>query len=120
MKKELTDAEIERIDKIQNLTHEYINSLLPDGKAVEFDLNMVNSVIEAVWDAIKDKGVCTEKEFYPYRDSDDEPDGGEDPSVDCFDFVWADAALADDHCRCCKMCANYDTMLGKCGLGVAG
>jgi hypothetical protein len=125
MNSELTDKEMDRIDHIQQLTYDYILKMLPDGKAVEYDLDMIDDVIEAVWGAIKDREICTEMEFYPYRESgiegpvegDDVPDGWEDPSVDCYDFYWSDIALADE-CgeKCCKMCGNYNEETGRCSL----
>ena len=124
--RELTDEEMDRIDHVQQLTYEYINKMLPDGKEVEYDLEMIDDVIEAVWGAIKDREICTEMEFYPYRESggegpvegDDVPEGWEDPSVDCADFYWADADLAEDHPVCCRMCGNFNEDTGKCGLGI--
>lgn len=68
MELELTDEEMERIDHIQHLTYDYILKMLPDGKAVEWDLDLIDEVIEAVWEAIKDRDICTEGQFYPYRE----------------------------------------------------
>ena len=51
MNSEMTDEEMDRIDHIQQLTYDYINKMLPDGKAVEYDLDMIDDVIEAVWGA---------------------------------------------------------------------
>ena len=65
---ELTDGEMDRIDRIQNLTYRYINDMLPDGREIGWDLDLIDRVIEAVWKEIEDKNVCTEMEFYPYRE----------------------------------------------------
>lgn len=65
---ELTDEEMDRIDHIQNLTHKYINDMLPGGREIGWDLDLIDRVIEAVWKEIEDKNVCTEMEFYPYRE----------------------------------------------------
>ena len=125
MNSELTDKEMDRIDRVQNLTYDYINKMLPRGKSVEFDLDTIDDVIEAVWDAIKDKGICTEMEFYPYREhepeshvveGDDVPDDYEDPSVDCYDFVWKYDECYEERSKCCECCANCNPKTGKCSL----
>lgn len=79
MDKELTDAETERIDHIQNLTREFIANLIPDEKMRQeyeesgtYDFDAIDAVLMTVWEHIKDKVGCTEREFYPYRDSDEE------------------------------------------------
>ena len=123
MNSELTDKEMDRIDHIQQLTYDYILEMLPDGKAVEYDLDMIDDVIEAVWGAIKDREICTEMEFYPYREhnpephlveGDDVPEDYEDPSVDCNDFYWKNLADADEYPKCCKCCGNCNEETGAC------
>lgn len=69
MDKELTDEEMARIDHIQNETYNYLRRMMPEGKEIGWDLNLIHEVIEDVWDRIKDLGICTEMEFYPYRES---------------------------------------------------
>jgi len=77
MDKELTDAETERIDHIQDLTHKFIASLVPDEERrqemldSDYDLDAIDAVLQTVWEHIKDRVMCTEREFYPYRDSDE-------------------------------------------------
>jgi len=65
---EFTDREIERIDTVDNAIHEFLNNIVPNGKTVEWDRDLIISVVEAVWDCIKDRNICTEMEFYPYRE----------------------------------------------------
>lgn len=69
MDKELTDEELERIDLLHNETYDFINRILPGGREIGWDLNLIDNVIEAVWNGIKDWNVCTEMEFYPYREN---------------------------------------------------
>lgn len=78
MDKELTDAETERIDYIQGLTHDFIANLIPDEKkrreyeeSGTYDFDAIDAVLQTVWEHIKDKAGCTEREFYPFRDSDE-------------------------------------------------
>ena len=69
MDSEFTDAEIERLDHLRNTTADFINSLIPNGKQIEDDPDLIDIIIETVWDGIKDKGLgITEMEFYPYRE----------------------------------------------------
>ena len=78
MDKELTDAETERIDRIQSLTHDFIANLIPDEKKRQeyeesgYDFDAIDAVLQTVWEHIEDKAGCTEREFYPYRDSDEQ------------------------------------------------
>jgi hypothetical protein len=65
---EFTDREIERIDTVDNAIHEFLNNIVPNGKTVEWDRDLIISVAEAVWECIKDRNICTEMEFYPYRE----------------------------------------------------
>jgi hypothetical protein len=66
LSKELTDAEVERIDDIQNAAFEFVNSILPRGAQVDWDIEMLDGILETVWEHIEDRGICTEREFYPF------------------------------------------------------
>lgn len=63
---ELTDKQIERQDFVDNVTFEYINSLVPSDKLIEWDIDCIAQVRDAVWEVLKPKNICTEQEFYPY------------------------------------------------------
>lgn len=74
---ELTDAEVERIDYIQGMTHDFIAKLIPDKRkrqemldSCNYDLDAIDAVLTTVWEHIEDKGLCSEQEFYPYREED--------------------------------------------------
>lgn len=72
MDKELTDAEIERIDLLHNETHDYLRRIIPAYAAQygdSWNIDLIDRVCEAVWEEIKDTGWMTEGEFYPYRES---------------------------------------------------
>ena len=67
MDEEFTDAEIERLDFLRNTTADFINSLV--GREIEDDPDLIDRIVETVWDGVKDKGLgITEMEFYPYRE----------------------------------------------------
>lgn len=71
--RELSDEEVERLDFLYNETEAFVNKILPKGKSLEIiDPNwpeICNRVLETVWDCIKDMNICTEREFYPYREN---------------------------------------------------
>lgn len=72
MDKELTDAEIERIDLLHNETHDYLCRIIPayaEQYGDSWNIDLIDRVAEAVWEEIKDTGWMTEGEFYPYRES---------------------------------------------------
>lgn len=67
----LTDAEVERIDLLHNATDEYLAKILNfEGGYVggEYDLNLIDRVLDAVWDGIKNRDWMTEREFYPWEE----------------------------------------------------
>ena len=69
---EMTDAELDRIELLQDATDEYLAKILNfKGGYVEGEYNwdLIDRVIDAVWDGIKDKGWISEMDFYPYRES---------------------------------------------------
>lgn len=66
---ELTEKEMERIDTVHEEVFNFINRILPNGKKVKWDLDLIISVAEAVWRCLEDRNICTEMEFYPYRES---------------------------------------------------
>lgn len=69
MDNELTDKEIERLDFITDRVGSFINEILPDGKTITVDPDLTDEVITAIWDCLKDRGICTENDFYPFRES---------------------------------------------------
>ena len=69
---ELTDAEMERIDFLHDEAEEFLRKVVPDGRSINPTPDMRERLIEAVWDIIKDEGICTEMEFYPYREHGEE------------------------------------------------
>lgn len=69
MYNELTDKEVERLDFITDRVRSFINEILPDGKKTEVDPDLTDNVITAIWDCLKDRGICTENDFYPFRDT---------------------------------------------------
>ena len=69
MDNEFTDKEVERLDFINEKVGSFINEILPDGKKITVDPDLTDEVISAIWDCLKDRGICTENDFYPFRDT---------------------------------------------------
>ncbi len=63
---ELTDKQIERQDFVDNATFDFINSLIPNDKQIEWDIDSIAQVRDAVWEVLKHRNLCTEQEFYPF------------------------------------------------------
>jgi len=80
-RKEMTDAEIDRLDNLEWKVRCFLSNINPSCRAKDavkpedWDMDAVSAVIETAWEnAYKDMEICTENEFYPYRDEDDDRD----------------------------------------------
>lgn len=62
---ELTEEECERTDIVDNAIYDLVNSLIPNGKKIEWDREMLMTIADTIWECIKDENVCTKEEFYP-------------------------------------------------------
>lgn len=62
---ELTDEEAARTDVVDNAIYDLVNSLVPNGKKIEWDREMLMTIADTIWECIKDTNVCTKEEFYP-------------------------------------------------------
>jgi hypothetical protein len=76
----LTDAQVERQDLVDNLCHKLLNDLAGasiahhEGFLVEWDIEQISAVREAVQEVIVDKlHLMTEQEFYPYIEQEAQP-----------------------------------------------
>lgn len=69
----LSFEEVKRLDFLYDEVETFVNKILPKGKSIEEDdpewPEIRDRVLETVWDCIKDRNICTEREFYPYRES---------------------------------------------------
>lgn len=64
--KELTGAQTDRLDCVDNAIHALLNDLAM-GQEIEWDIELISIVREAVQEVIVDKlHLMTEMEFYPY------------------------------------------------------
>ena len=64
----LTDAELERNDYIHNEVFDLINRLNPAGTELEWDISIIAEIADDIEDYFVAKGICTAKEFSPYKE----------------------------------------------------
>lgn len=64
----LSSKQIERQDFVDNATFDFINSLIPNDKKIEWDIDSIAQVRDKVWNVLKHRNICTEQEFYPFID----------------------------------------------------
>lgn len=63
---ELTDQQIARQDFVDNAIHNLINDLIPSDKEMEWDIESIGEVRDAIQAQLVERGFCTEQELYPY------------------------------------------------------
>lgn len=63
---ELTEQQIKRQDFVDNAIFELINELFPSDKEVEWDIDVIGEIRDAIQSQFVTRGFCTEQEFYPY------------------------------------------------------
>jgi hypothetical protein len=62
----LTKLQIERQDFVDNAIFNLINELIPSDKEMEWDIEAIGEIRDAIQAKLVDKNICTEQEFYPY------------------------------------------------------
>ncbi len=63
---ELTDQQIARQDFVDNAIYDLINELIPFDKEMDWDINAIGEIRDAIQAQLVRRGFCTEQEFYPY------------------------------------------------------
>lgn len=63
---ELTKQQIKRQDFVDNAIFDLINELIPSEKELEWDIEAIGEIRDAIQSQLVEKGFCTEQEFYPY------------------------------------------------------
>jgi len=63
---ELTDQQIARQDYVDNAIYDLINELIASDKEMDWDIEIIGEVRDAVRALLVERGLCTEQEFYPY------------------------------------------------------
>jgi len=65
---ELNTAQIARQDFVDNEVFNLIQSLVPNGKQLDWDIEMIAEVREAIREQLESHCICTEMEFYPFME----------------------------------------------------
>lgn len=63
---ELTKQQIKRQDYVDNAIYALINDLIPSDLEMEWNIETIGEVRDAIQSQLVQKGFCTEQEFYPY------------------------------------------------------
>ena len=63
---ELTELQIARQDFVDNAIYELINELIPSDKKMDWDINAIGDVRDAIQAMLVERDICSEQEFYPY------------------------------------------------------
>ena len=63
---ELTKQQIERQDFVDNAIFNLINELIPSDKEMEWNIEFIGVVRDAIQTRLVEKGICSKQEFYPY------------------------------------------------------
>ena len=63
---ELTERQIERQDFVDNAIFDLINELIPSDKEMEWDIEAIGTIRDAIQSQLVERVFCTEQEYYPY------------------------------------------------------
>lgn len=63
---ELTEQQIERQDFVDNAIFNLISELVPSDKEMEWDIEAIGEIRDAIQSQLVTRGFCTDQEFYPY------------------------------------------------------
>ena len=63
---ELTEQQIERQDFVDNAVFNLINELVPSEKEMEWDIEAIGEIRDAIQSQLVTRGFCTDQAFYPY------------------------------------------------------
>jgi len=63
---ELTDVQITRLDFVHNAIFNLMQDLVPDGKELDWDMEIIGEVADVIQDYLVKKGICNEMEFAPF------------------------------------------------------
>ena len=63
---ELTAQQIERQDFVDNAIFTLINKLIPSGKEMDWNIEVIGEVRDVIQSKLVENRLCTEQEFYPY------------------------------------------------------
>jgi len=63
-----TNQQTEQQDRVDNAIYDMICNVVPGGvEKIEWDIELIGTIRDAISTYLVDKDVCTEQEFYPYK-----------------------------------------------------
>ena len=65
----LTKSQIERQDFVDNQIFELIQQLLPPSRQIDWDIEVIGAIRDAISEQLVDKKLMSEMQFYPYLKS---------------------------------------------------
>ena len=66
LEQELSNEQIARQDYVDNKIFDLLNDLIPSDEQLDWDINAIGQVRDAVCNVLTEKQMCTEQDFYPY------------------------------------------------------
>ena len=63
---ELTRQQIIQQDFVDNAIFNLINEIVPSDKEMEWDIEIIGEIRDAIQTKLVERGICSEQEFYPY------------------------------------------------------
>lgn len=62
---ELTNKQLERQDFVDNKIMALLQEVNPTGQSLQWDIEVIGEIRDIVANYFKEKGICSEEEFYP-------------------------------------------------------
>ena len=63
---ELTAEQIERQDYVDNTIYNMIIDIIPTTKPIDWNIELISRIRDAVSDFVVDNNICSEQDFYPF------------------------------------------------------
>ena len=61
----MTHKKINRQDEVDNAIFDLITQINPTDKEIEWDLELIGAIRDAIQKELVDRKICTAKQFYP-------------------------------------------------------
>lgn len=61
----MKQAQIDRQDFVDGAIYSLVNKLIPSGKEMDWDIEVIGEVRDVIQSRLIERGLCTAEEFYP-------------------------------------------------------
>ena len=61
----MKQAQIDRQDFVDDAIYSLVNKLIPSGKEMDWDIEVIGEVRDVIQSCLIERGLCTAEEFYP-------------------------------------------------------